>query len=112
MQIPCLLGGPGRRERPKVGNLVKMVEVCGIPPILVISTKKAPGTVFLVKIHTGTHFSVSGIPKKHRKSIGFVGVSTPGPPGHHFHPTELKMVLNHHISMKCGEIPPISTKVG
>ena len=74
--------------------------------------QKAPETAFLVKIHPETHFSVPGSPKKHRKSIGFVGVSTPGPPGHHFHPTELKMVWNHPISMKCGEIPPISTKIG
>ena len=89
-----------------------MVEFRGIPPILVIFTKNAPETAFLVKIHPETHFSVPGTPKKHRKSIGFVGVSTPGPPGHHFHPTELKMVLNHPIFMKCDEIPPISTKMG
>ena len=89
-----------------------MVEFRGIPLILVIFTKKAPGTAFLVKIHPETHFSVPGSPKKHRKSMGFVGVSTPGPPGHHFHPTELKMVLNHPIFMKCGGIPPISTKMG
>ena len=91
---------------------MKMVEFRGIPPILVIFTKKAPETAFLGKIHPETHFSVPGTPKMHRKSIGFVGVSTPGPPGHHFHPTELKMMLNHHISMKCGGIPPISTEMG
>ena len=88
------------------------MEFRGIPPILVISTKKAPETAFLVKIHPETHFPVPGTPKMHRKSIGFVGVSTPGPPGHHFHPTELKIVLNHPIFVKCGGIPPISTKWG
>ena len=71
---------------------MKMVEFRGIPPILVISTAKAPGTAFLVEIHPETHFPGPGTPKKAWKSIGFVGVSAPGPPKHHFHPTELKMV--------------------
>ena len=53
---------------------MKMVEFRGIPSILVIFTKKAPETAFLVKIHPETHFSVPGTPKMHRKSIGFVGV--------------------------------------
>ena len=92
MQIPCPSAAPGGGERPKVENLVKMVEFRGIPLIFVIFTKKAPESAFLVKIHPETHFPVPGSPKKHRKSIGFVGVSTPGPPGHHFHPTELKMM--------------------
>ena len=69
-----------------------MVEFRGIPPILVISTKKAPETVFLVEIHPETHFYCPGPLKRHRKSIGFGGVSAPGPPKHHFHPTELKIV--------------------
>ena len=64
MQIPCPFGAPGRGELPKVGNLVKMAEFRGIPPILVIFTKKAPETAFLVKIHPETHFSVPGTPKK------------------------------------------------
>ena len=86
------------------------MEFRGIPAILVNFTKKAPETAFLVKIHPETHFYCPGSLKIHRKSIGFVGVCAPGPPKHDFHPTELKMVGNHPIFMKCGGIPPIFTK--
>ena len=89
-----------------------MVEFRVIPPILVISTKKMPETAFWCKSAPKRTFWCPGPLKKHRKSIGFVGVSAPGPPKHHFHPTGLKMVYNHLISMKCCEIPSISTKMG
>ena len=105
-------GGPEPRGTPKSLNLVKMVEFRGIPAILVSFTKTAPETVFWVEIHPETHSSCPGPLKKHRKSIGFVGVCAPGPPKHDFHPTGLKMGGNHTIFMKCGENHYIITKMG
>ena len=89
-----------------------MVELREIPAILMISTTKTPETVFWVEIHHETHFSCPGPLKKHRKSIGFIGVCAPGPPKHDFHPTGLKMGGNHTIFMKCGENHYIITKMG
>ena len=88
-----------------------MEEFRRIPAILVNSTKKAPETVFWVEIHPETHFYCPGPLKKHRKSIGFVGVRAPGPPKHDFHPTGLKMGENDTIFMKCGENHNIITKM-
>ena len=62
---PMPFWGAEPRGTPKKFSIsVKMVEFRGIPPILVIFTKIAPGTAFLVKIHPETHFSVPGTPKK------------------------------------------------
>ena len=55
---------PGPRGTPKSWKMREMVEFRGIPPILVIFTKKAPGTAFLVEIHPETNFWVPGTPKK------------------------------------------------
>ena len=88
-----------------------MVEFRGIPAILMMFTKKASETAFLVKSHHETHFYCPGPLKIHRKSTGFVGVCAPGPPKHDFHPTGLKIGENHTIFMKCGENHYIITKM-
>ena len=55
---------PGPRGTPKSLKMSEMVGFRGIPPIWVVFTKKAPGTVFLVEIHPETNFWVPGTPKK------------------------------------------------
>ncbi len=103
--------GSEPRGSRKVEYYVKMVCFRGSPAFLVNFTKTTPGTVFWVEIHPETHFCCPGPLKRHRKSIGFAGVCAPGPPKHHFHPTELKIRGNHLIFMKCCGIPPTFTKM-
>ena len=108
----ALLGARAAGNARNLGIQWKRWDSAGFHPFWWFSPKKHPKPRFRWKSTPKRTFRCPGPLKRHRKSLGFVGVSTPAPPGHHFHPTELEMVLNHHISMECGGIPPIFTKMG